>query len=269
VKRAFPKGRTPSPALLGRRLTVRVAEPWSSGAETVVDVWYVRRDDDATRLEAVADVLAPAERAAARARSVEADRRLYVTAHVALRTVLASVVAAHPTEIDLRPDALGKPRLAGAFGGLGVEFSLSHSGGLVLLAVTRGIAVGVDVEREDGRIGMRELEGSFLTLGERRDVGALAEPERTQRLFRVWTRKEAVLKAIGCGLAASPIGLEVGTDADVRARLVRVPGADRSYGAVVEDLPCAKGYAASVALAAPRATSAGHRAATPALAPID
>jgi 4'-phosphopantetheinyl transferase len=79
-----------------------------------------------------------------------------------------------------------------------LEFSLSHSGDLTVVAVARGVAVGVDVERIVDEAGVDSLARGVLSGGE--ELGA----ERARDLTAYWTRKEAVLKTTGDGLSVSP-----------------------------------------------------------------
>jgi 4'-phosphopantetheinyl transferase len=242
-----PREAPPSPSFPGRRSTVPVGG--SSGVpRAIADVWCVRRAPDDATASAWWDLLGPAEREEARARRFDRDRLLYLTAHAAKRVVLAPLVGAQPSDLEFEIHSRGKPRLAGMFAGCGVEFNLSHSADLVLVAVIRGRAIGVDVERHDARAGIRDLGESFLSPGERRTLSGMAEPDRTARLFQVWTRKEAALKALGCGLDASLADLEVGAGLRANGGLARFDsgGPEEVF---VEDLPCPEGYSASIAVA--------------------
>lgn len=127
----------------------------------------------------------------------------------------------------------GRPRVAG------VEVSVSHSGDLVAVAVTRSGPVGVDVEQVVD-LDLDELRPSVL---------AADDPPVTDAagLLRVWTRKEALLKATGDGLAVPMLSLAV----DDGPRLLRYDGRP-GLVATVQDLAPATGYAAAVAVLAPR-----------------
>jgi phosphopantetheinyl transferase len=110
----------------------------------------------------------------------------------------------------------GKPRLVGARRDL--RFSVSHAGGLTLVAVAAGREVGIDVERL-GRRRWLSLPGHALTPAERRSLDALSGAAREAAFLRLWTRKEAVLKAAGVGLAVDPARVEVSGPAEPPAVL--------------------------------------------------
>ncbi len=142
-------------------------------------------------------LLGPDERArAARFRRPE-DRRRFVAAHVALREILGGCLGLAPGRVRLVAGPGGKPRLpAGP-----LRFSLAHSGALALCAVARGREVGVDVERVRGDIDVAALARRFFSPPEVAELEALPAAERTGGFYRLWTLKEAYLKARGDGLA--------------------------------------------------------------------
>ena len=153
-------------------------------------VWRARLDELPER-----DLppLLPEESArAGRFRSDEVRTR-FVRSHGVLRAILASL----NLPPDFARDDRNKPFLPGL---PDVHFNLSRSRGMALYAVARGVEVGVDVER------VRSLP-EYLAIAERflppSHYAALLEAPQEARLagfFRVWTRLEASLKAIGVGL---------------------------------------------------------------------
>jgi 4'-phosphopantetheinyl transferase len=123
-------------------------------------------------------------------------RRRYLRAHAALREILAGV-ANVPLEFGLREK--GKPYLASA---PEVRFNLAHSRGLALVAVSRDVEVGVDIER------IRPLP-EYAAIAQRYFPPGFTEPSGVRDFFRHWTRFEALLKAHGSGLygaGAAPRG---------------------------------------------------------------
>src|SRR5690606_22853124 len=96
----------------------------------------------------------------------------------------------------------GKPRLPGC----GVDFSLSHSGDRVVLVLAEGTEVGVDVERESDR-DIDRLAEMVLSAPEREVLAGMADRRRGFHAY--WSRKEALLKATGHGLAAPMTDIRV------------------------------------------------------------
>ncbi len=89
----------------------------------------------------------------------------------------------------------GKPEIEG------VGFNVSHSHGLILVALCRGAEVGIDVEWMDGTIEALEIARQSFSRDEvERIAGSEAGPARAKAFYECWTRKEALAKAHGAGL---------------------------------------------------------------------
>jgi phosphopantetheinyl transferase len=94
---------------------------------------------------------------------------------------------------------LGKPYVLGH----ALELGISHTEGVTLVAVSRR-AVGLDIERMRPLPDLEVLAGAALGPGEARELEGLDDSERAARFYRFWVRKEALLKARGCGLTVDP-----------------------------------------------------------------
>jgi 4'-phosphopantetheinyl transferase len=184
------------------------------------------------------------------------DRARYLAAHALARVVLAGHVGTPAAELCFSSLCRhcggtdhGKPRLCAAGG---IEFSLSHSGQRVVLAVARDAAVGVDVERLDSRRDVAGLIRAVLSAAEQRAVAAVPEAASALTLLRYWTRKEALLKATGDGLAVDPATITV-TPPDAPPALVAwsaTPALEAD--AHLFDLNPGPGHVASLAVLGPR-----------------
>ena len=146
--------------------------------------------------QAMGALLDEDERARAGRFAFEGDRLRFVAAHAILREVLARYLPAAELRFTYGPH--GKPALAR---GEGLEFNMSHSGDLALYAVTRGRAVGVDVERVRPEVARELTAARFFTPAEVEGILSLPDAAQTRAFFTVWTRKEACLKATGRGLS--------------------------------------------------------------------
>lgn len=141
---------------------------------------------------------------------------LYTTAHIALRRLLGRQLGVAPRDLRFLREpcpGCGAPhgRPAVAMAGPPLHFSLSHSGGLVLIGVA-AVPVGVDVQRLP-REETVEVASAALHAGERAELGRRVRgADRTGHFGRLWTRKEAYLKAIGTGLHRSPARDYLGAD---------------------------------------------------------
>ncbi|MET4924703.1 4'-phosphopantetheinyl transferase superfamily protein [Streptomyces sp. PSRA5] len=143
------------------------------------------------------------ERAKAASFAHRRDRSMYLAAHVGLRLLLGDRLGVHPRDLRFGRDRCahcggpnGRPILLDRPGG--PHFSLSHCAGITLVAVA-DVPVGVDVERLPGRRTV-ELCLARLHPREREELLRVPRAERPLEFCRLWTRKEAYLKAVGTGL---------------------------------------------------------------------
>lgn len=185
--------------------------PPSTGPGPVrCSVWWATPRSEAR----LADELSPGERSRAEGLGRE-QRARFTTGRSLLRRLLAERVGrpAASLEFDLRCHRCGglhgKPRLADP--AAPVAFSLSSTAGRVAVAITEGAPVGVDVQAVAEVRGPRAatMATDLLTAVERDAWRALPEADRVPALAGWWTRKEAVLKATGEGLAIPPTQLSV------------------------------------------------------------
>ncbi|NDU74870.1 4'-phosphopantetheinyl transferase superfamily protein [Actinomadura sp. DSM 109109] len=174
------------------------------------------------------------------------DKARFVTGRFLARTVLAEATGRSPAELRFSTgcphcgDSHGKPRLPGS----GLDFSLSHSGDRVLLVLVEGAEVGADVEQEGDR-DIDALSRMVLTPAESEVLSAMADRRRGFHAY--WSRKEALLKATGHGLAAPMTAIHV-SGPDEPPEVVAWEGEAAVSPVRLADLDAGAGYAASAAV---------------------
>ena len=217
-----------------------------------VHVWRVPLDDDA-RAESYWSLLSEEERRRAARFVRDVHRRRFVAAHGALRSILAAYVDAEPAALDFVSGEHGKPALRDVTGRPSVEFNLSHSDDLALVAVARARAVGVDLERWS-EVEHLELAERFFSPGERDALRALAHaPHLVEAgFFAAWTRKEAYLKATGQGITRGLHHFDVALTPGEPARLLADRLDDQATARwAMFALDAAPGYSAALVVASP------------------
>lgn len=151
-------------------------------------------------LSPLRDCLAPAELARADRYSAPAAARNFVVARFSVRRVLGAYLGIPPSEVPLTAGPYGKAILEQGSNPGAIEFNLAHSGDLGLVAVAREVAVGVDIERQDGTRNLGQLAKSTFSGRELDRWLGLPEAERPRAFFDTWARKEAFVKACGRGI---------------------------------------------------------------------
>ncbi|MEW2067053.1 4'-phosphopantetheinyl transferase superfamily protein [Streptomyces sp. NPDC007346] len=172
-----------------------------------------------------------------------ADRATYATAHTALRRLLGGYLDRPPAALTFVREPCpgcagphGRPAVVQAqAGGPPLHFSLAHSRGLIAVVVAPRV-IGVDVERLPSAQTV-EACARALHPGEQAELEAAPPGERRAHFGRLWTRKEAYLKALGTGLSRHPRTDYLGSD--LRRRPARW---------AVLDLPAGPEHAAAIAV---------------------
>lgn len=151
---------------------------WLADIDTPIDPWLLNEEE--------ADEVARYR--------FEDDRKRAAMSRYMRRVVLAKYSSGDPRDLQFTRGAEGKPALAGG----GLEFNISHSGRRVAMAVAHA-PVGVDLEGPRTVSDARQLASRFFAAEERDALENAADLH--QAFFTIWTAKEAVIKAIGRGLA--------------------------------------------------------------------
>ena len=141
------------------------------------------------------------ERGAARF-ALPVHRNRFLARRGLLRLVLSAYAKIPPAELAFRNTEYGKPELVDSQNHDGLQFNTSHSHGMALVTVSRGRAVGVDVEWIRPLPDLEALIETCLSTDEQRQIAACSGGRRREAFFNCWTCKEAVLKVRGQGLSA-------------------------------------------------------------------
>ncbi|MFI1281019.1 4'-phosphopantetheinyl transferase family protein [Streptomyces sp. NPDC020858] len=219
-------------------------------------LWLVRAQAFKTVVARLADsVLDGAEKERAAAFRAAGDRDTYLAGHVGLRLLLGAYLGIRPEGVLFQRQpcpSCGEPHGRPVVDGNPVHFSLSHSGGLCLLAFAH-TPVGVDVEAVPALEVAQEI-GEGLHPREASELKGLRAVDQPAAFTRVWARKEAYLKGLGVGLGRSMSLDYLGTAVDAVAQ---VPGW------TIGDVAVDDGYAAAVAVQAEAVTVWGWSTSSP------
>ena len=228
------------------------ARPWTPPPTVLaldadeVHVWRVDVDSAYTRRDLLWSFLADDERQRAADFLFDADRERFVVARGVLRALLGGYLRRHPGSLGFGYNPHGKPHLGGDSE---IRFSTSHSHGLVLLAFARGRDVGVDIERVRADLGLEEIAACCFSPREMASLHSLRNGPRERAFFACWTRKEALAKAEGRGLALALHRFDVTLTPGEPAMLLDTRGNSLEPTKwILEELAPDPGYAAALAV---------------------
>ena len=180
-------------------------------------------------------------------------RRQFVVTRGALRTLVARRLGRAAADLRFVDGPHGKPALADP-PQVRLEFNVAHSHGLALVALSVEHAVGVDVERIRPEVDLDGIADRFFAPSERDQLAAIGPARRADAFFACWSRKEAVLKAVGTGISGGLTRYTVSCDPAGPARLLAVDRDGPPPEAwTLADVDVGCGFRAAVAVIAPAA----------------
>jgi 4'-phosphopantetheinyl transferase len=131
---------------------------------------------------------------------VEDARRRFLISRILSRRILGECTRQDPARIEFDSGPQGKPHVRG---GDSIHFNISHSHHWWVMVVARDRDVGIDVEDLRRSVDIERIAERLFAPEEIAVMHSLPEAERRRALFRVWTSREAVVKAMGEGIFAS------------------------------------------------------------------
>jgi len=193
LKKNPPHGLDSGP-LIPNWLVVEDIPPLEAGR---IHLWRLDLDGDTPGAD-VWSLLSPKEQERAQAINHPPARRTYERARAAKRRILAGYLGIEPEALALAIGPRGKPYIDAPAGNL--QFNLTHSADLALLAVTRGNEIGLDAEQVRPRKGLLRIARRMFGSDQAEALRDLEEAEQLRRFHVLWTRLEAGVKCHGGGL---------------------------------------------------------------------
>jgi 4'-phosphopantetheinyl transferase len=185
-----------------------------------VHVWRAHLDVSAHDLAAYQRSLSADEMSRAQRLHNPADQRRFVARRGILRCLLSNYLGIKPAEILFIHTANGKPTLSIGNERNALSFTLSHASDQALYAVSQGRDIGIDIEYIQCPFDYEQIASSLFAHEEYALLCALPLSQRARAFFRLWTCKEAYIKACGLGLSLALDTFAVSLEPDKPARLL-------------------------------------------------
>lgn len=163
-----------------------------------VDIWCFDRTSLKCHYNSLSEWLSEDEKITAAQYIFDTDREHYIARRALLRFILSRYVQIDPCLLQICNTEHGKPRLINA---PYLQFNLSKNDDLILYAITRDSAVGIDVESLSQRIDIDAISPLICYTEELEILKNTSVGDRQRIFLKIWTRKEAALKARGLGLS--------------------------------------------------------------------
>ena len=171
-------------------------EPYSIGSGSSVEVFLGGSENLSKALIPLETLLSDSEKQHLQSFIFETDRNLFALSHGLLRRILGNAIGIPPGEVPIFIRQLGKPHLKEA----PLQFNLSHTKETFALALSIEFPVGIDIEHVNPNCNWQDIALRYFSEGEKKMLENDPWLDRLLLFYVLWTRKEAVLKAIGCGI---------------------------------------------------------------------
>ncbi|MCF6281884.1 MAG: 4'-phosphopantetheinyl transferase superfamily protein [Candidatus Polarisedimenticolaceae bacterium] len=201
------KKRAHYPALVLDKMTVThwCEEPDYKLESGVIDIWLCQAEPVKGSADYFHSILSDEERSRAERFKFALHRERFIISHGFQRSVLARYLNITPSHIQYQKGDKGKPSLLESdYDSQALTFNLSHTEDLTLLAITCGREVGIDIEHMKRKTDWLSIGQRFFTKPEQQALFSLDEEDQKAAFFQLWTRKEAYMKVLGCGLSLAP-----------------------------------------------------------------
>jgi 4'-phosphopantetheinyl transferase len=185
-----------------------------------VVVWKINLNHLSPDISLYSGVLNECEIEKSRRFYFQKDRQRYIQSHAILRMILGKELGVLPGAVQFTTNPYGKPYIISDGQQPGLFFNISHSQTGLLIALSRGIECGVDIEYQRDDFPSNEIAERFFSKKEFEVFKALPETQKKEAFFNCWTRKEAFIKAKGMGLSIPLDSFDVSLVPGDKARLV-------------------------------------------------
>ncbi len=125
------------------------------------------------------------------------DKIRYLVSRGFIKDLLAKYLDVDPDVISICRSRYGKPYLDKSLNEYGIQFSLAHSHDILVIAIARNRRVGIDIEYIHKKVDYLKVASHFFTEREKMTLESLSDSQRRSAFYNYWTRKEALLKAVG------------------------------------------------------------------------
>lgn len=203
-----------------------------------VHIWCIRWDELTTFIMKHWDVMSELEKKKINGFKFYEDRMRCASGKVLTRLLLSRYLDLENTKIEICHGKYGKPYLKQIEKESAIQFNVSHSGSVVVLAFVNFNNIGIDVEQIDPFFEYEDIVRSFFS---KEEIEYVQRKKSSEAFYQLWTAKEAYLKAIGKGLIEEMPSFLISNNCMVKEGEVQ-------KDCYIEPITIDKGYTACIAL---------------------
>ena len=215
-----------------------------------IQLWSIDINSASHDVEELLSLLSDDELERAKKFRFQKHLHRWIVGRAMLRTILSAMTQRSPESVAFEYNEHAKPYLPYSSGHERIHFNLTHSSDLALIAVTSAGPVGIDVERIKPLSNIDAVVSRFFSPAERDEfAGVTGDVDRLKAFYACWTRKEAYLKALGCGISKPTDTFDVTFLSNSEPEIIAIDGDnDTARDWLLFDLKVTPGYVGALAI---------------------
>jgi len=166
-----------------------------------VHIWRVNLDYSESKLNLLKDHLSKEEIERANRFYFEKDRRQFMLRRGILKQIISKYLAIDPQNLPFEYNRFGKPYLITDSLKHDLKFNMSYSNNVALCCISPQKNVGIDIEYLHKDVEFQPIIDRFFSQNEKEFIENIVINKQKEGFFKIWTRKEAILKAMGKGMS--------------------------------------------------------------------
>lgn len=191
-----------------------------------IHVWKTYLEQSAINIKDSFKILNEEEKNKAQRFRLEKHQQRFIIARSSLKRILSLYLSIPPQKIDFQYNTYGKPQLLENINKINLQFNISHSENIAIYGITCQNLIGVDIEYMRPMSEAENLAKRFFTQKEFVAMSKLSSAEKNREFFKLWTGKEAYLKAIGKGISGGLDKVEISSHEP--RKFIRLPESNQT-----------------------------------------
>ncbi|EAZ94199.1 4'-phosphopantetheinyl transferase family protein [Crocosphaera chwakensis] len=200
-----------------------------------VHIWKKNLEQSSINVQKSFKILNEDEKDKAQRFRFEKHQKRFTIARSSLKQILSYYLLISPQEIEFEYNDYGKPKLLDKINKLGLQFNVSHSEDIAIYGITCHSLIGVDIEYIRPMPEAENLAKRFFSKQEYEYISLLSSAEKEREFFKLWTVKEAYLKAIGKGISGGLEKVEISPNEPIK--FLNLPGFNREIWQIFSFIP--------------------------------
>lgn len=180
------------------------------------NVWVVELQQSSYALSYYWNILSPDEKERALSFKTKDLQNRYTISRGTLRRLLSCYLNIPAIDLKFTYNPQDKPKIENS---QNIFFNLSHSKNIGLIAISKRIEIGVDLEFVDDSVDIDSISKIIMTISELEIFNSLSKDKKIQSFYENWTKKEAFIKCLGLGLSFDLKNCFVGFEAGSTVKL--------------------------------------------------